>query len=263
MDIVERVKSIILKPAQTWPVIEQEATDWQQLYVPYMVILAAIPAVAGFIGWSILGVGGFGMSMRIPVGTGLGMMISQYIMTLVMVGVWGWLINLLAGTFGGQSNLMNAVKLSVYASTPAMVAGVFSAIPGLAILGMLGGLYSLYVLYLGIGVMMKNPPEKSLPYVAVAAVVGIIGSVLISAFSAALMPSPVSRMHGASDINISTPGGDVKVSANTAPAGAVAAPGDATMTIKTPDGEVKIDMKNMEEMAKRMEAMAAAQEAKK
>ena len=35
------------------------------------------------------------------------------------------------------------------------------------------------------------------------------------------------------------------------------------MTIKTPDGEVKIDMKNMEELAKRMEAMAAAQEAKK
>ena len=34
MDIVERVKNIILKPAQTWPVIEQEVTDWQQLYVP-------------------------------------------------------------------------------------------------------------------------------------------------------------------------------------------------------------------------------------
>lgn len=41
---------IVSKSGQTWPVIEQEATDWQQLYVPYMVILAAIPAVAGFIG---------------------------------------------------------------------------------------------------------------------------------------------------------------------------------------------------------------------
>ena len=259
MDIVERVKSIIVKPAQTWPVIEQEVTDFQKLYVPYMLILAAIPAVAGFIGFSILGVGGFGMSYRVPMGAGLGMMITQYIMTLVMVGVWGWLINMLAGTFGGQANLMNAVKLSVYASTPAMVAGVFSAIPGLAILGMLGGMYSLYVLYLGLPVLMKNPPEKSLPYIAVAAVVGIIGSVLISAFSAALMPSPMSRMHGAADINITTPKGDVKTSANPSVA---AAPGDASMTIKTPDGEVKIDMKNMEELAKRMEAAAAAQQAK-
>jgi len=264
MDIVERVKAIIIKPAETWPIIDQEASDFQKLYVPYMLILAAIPAVAGFIGWSILGVGGFfGVSMRIPIGAGLGMMVSQYVMTLVMVGVWGWLINMLANTFGGQPNLLNAVKLSVYASTPAMVAGVFSALPGLALLGALGGLYSLYVLYLGLPILMKNPTEKSLPYIAVAAVVGIIGSVLISAFSAMLMPSPVSRLHGTGDINISTPKGDVRISANPALPSQPTANGDASMTIKTPDGEVKIDMKNMEEFAKRMEAMAAAQEAKK
>jgi hypothetical protein len=35
------------------------------------------------------------------------------------------------------------------------------------------------------------------------------------------------------------------------------------MTIKTPDGEVTIDMKNMEELAKKMQAIADAQEAKK
>ncbi len=66
MDIVKRVNRMILKPAEIWPVIEQEVTNWQKLYVPYMVALAAILAVAGFIGWSILGVGGFGMSLRVP-----------------------------------------------------------------------------------------------------------------------------------------------------------------------------------------------------
>lgn len=260
MDFVERVKNIIIKPAETWPVIEQEACSWQTLYVPYMLILAAIPAVAGFVGFSLVGMGGFGMSMRIPIVTGLGMMVSQYIMTLVMVGVWGWLINMLAGTFGGQANLMNAVKLSVYASTPALVAGVFSAIPGLAVLGMIGGLYSMYVLYLGMAVLMKNPPEKSLPYVAVAAVIGVVGSIVIGALSAALMPSPMSNLRGASDVEISTPQGAVKITGN--PAGPAAA-GETSMTIKTPDGEVKIDTKDLEAFAKKMEALAAAQEAKK
>jgi hypothetical protein len=33
------------------------------------------------------------MFMRIPIGAGFGMTI-QYIMTLVMVGVWGWLIHM-------------------------------------------------------------------------------------------------------------------------------------------------------------------------
>lgn len=260
MDIVNRARSIIVNPKPTWAIIEQENTDWQQLYVPYMVVLAAIPAVAGFIGWSVFGVSGFGMSMRIPVITGLGMMLSQYIMTLVMMFVWGWLISLLAGTFGGQANLMNAVKLTVYASTPAMLAGVFSAIPGLSVLVMVGGLYSLYLIYLGLPQLMKNPQEKSLPYLAVAAVVGIVCGVLISVFSSALMPSPMSRLHGGGDINITTPKGEVQISASPIKSGAS---GDAAMTIKTADGEVKIDMKNMEELAKRMQALAAQNEAKK
>ena len=263
MDIIDRARNIIVNPTPTWAIIEQESTDWQKLYVPYMVVLAAIPAVAGFIGWSIFGVGGFGMSMRIPVITGLGLMVSQYIMTLVMVFVWGWLISMLASTFGGQGNVMNAVKLTVYASTPAMVAGVFSAIPGLAMLAMLGGLYSLYLVYLGLPTLMKNPKEKSLAYTAVAAIVGIVGSVLISLFSSAFIPSRMSGLHGTSgagDINISTPKGDVKISTTPTPSGT---PGDAAMTIKTADGEVKIDIKNMEELAKRMEALAAESEAKK
>jgi len=266
MDIVNRARSILVNPKPTWAIIEQESTDWQKLYVPYMVVLAAIPAVAGFIGWSIFGFGGFGLSMRIPVITGLGLMVSQYIMTLIMVFVWGWLISMLAGTFGGQANLMNGVKLTVYASTAAMVAGVFTAIPGLSMLTMVGGLYSLYLIYVGLPILMKNPPEKTLPYIAVAAVVGIVCSVLISFLSSAFMPSPMARLHGmsgmsgAGNINITTPKGDVQISANPATSGAS---GDAAMTIKTADGEVKIDMKNMEELAKRMEALAAQNEAKK
>jgi hypothetical protein len=180
MDIADRIKSITVKPAETWPVIEQEVTDLKTLYVPYMLILAAIPAVASFVGLSLIGVGGYGFTMRVPFLSGIGIMITQYIMTLVMIGVWGWLINMLANTFGGQPNLMQAIKLTVYASTPGMLAGIFGIVPSLGILGLVGGLYSLYVLYLGLPVMMKNPKEKTIPYMVVAAVVGIVCSVLIS-----------------------------------------------------------------------------------
>ena len=194
MNLVERVKEIILKPAQCWPAIEQENTDLRQLYVPYMLALAAIPAVAGFIGLSIFGMGGFGMTMRIPIVTGLGLMVSQYVLTLVMVYVWGWLVSVLANKFGGQPNLMNAVKLTVYSSTPAMVAGVFQLIPGLAILSMLGGIYSLYVMYLGLPVLMKNPNEKSIPYLVVVAIAGIVCSMVIGSVGSIFMPSPMAHM---------------------------------------------------------------------
>ncbi len=257
MNLVDRAKGIVLKPADSWISIEQEPYDLQKLYVPYMVVLALIPAVAGFIGMSIFGIGGFGLSMRVPVITGLGLMVSQYVMTLVMVFVWGWLISMLAATFGGQPNLGNAVKLTVFASTPAMLAGIFQAIPSLSALAILGALYSLYLVYLGLPILMKNPQEKTIPYMAVAALVGIVCSVLVGLVSSMLMPSSMSRMSGMSgngDLKISTPKGDVQISATPSPTGSA---GDASMTIKTADGEVKIDLKNMEEMAKRLQGMGA------
>jgi hypothetical protein len=38
---------IYLSGVSPWVTIEQEATDWQKLYVPYMVTLTLIPAIAG------------------------------------------------------------------------------------------------------------------------------------------------------------------------------------------------------------------------
>lgn len=264
MDIVGRARAMVVNPGPTWVTVEHEATDWQKLYVPYMVVLAAIPAVASFIYWSILGVGGFGFSMRLPIVTGLGLAISHYVMTLVMVFVWGWLISQLANTFGGQANLMNGVKLTVYASTPAMLAGVFMAIPGLSMLSVLGSFYSLYILYLGLPVLMKNPAEKTIPYLVVAAIVGIVGAVLIGLLSNIFMPSPMSRMGSINGMNgapgtmqISTPKGNVEISTGPSASGDSS---NATMTIKTADGEVKIDTQGMQDFAKRMEAMAAEQE---
>ena len=46
MNLVERVQAILLKPKETWPVIAQDGGDIASIYKNYLVILAAIPAVA-------------------------------------------------------------------------------------------------------------------------------------------------------------------------------------------------------------------------
>ena len=66
MALIDRVKDILLKPKDTWPVIEGEETTPASLYKDYLMILAAIPAVCGFIGMSLIGIGGFGFSIKIP-----------------------------------------------------------------------------------------------------------------------------------------------------------------------------------------------------
>lgn len=63
--------------------------------------------------------------------------------------------------------------------TPAWLVGVFSLVPGLRILGILG-LYSLYLFWLGVPAMMKAPADKSVPYTAAVVVCAIVIAVVIS-----------------------------------------------------------------------------------
>jgi Yip1 domain len=262
MDIVARAKAITLNPAATWPVIEAEPHDAKSLFVPYMLILAAIPAVASFIGLSLVGMGGFGFSFRVPVASGLAMMVTTYILTLVMTFGMGWLASALAPTFGGQSNLVQGLKLAVFGGTPMMLAGVLNAVPALSIIGLLVALYSLYVMYLGLPVLMKNPKEKTVAYMVVLIIASIIAGVVLGMVSRAFTPAMgMGGMRGG-DATITTPMGDVKINSNAIGA-AKDAPDAASITIKTPEGEVKIDAQKMEAFAKQMEEMAKKMEQNK
>lgn len=189
MDIVERAKAITLNPAATWPVIDVEKHDAKSLFVPYMLILAAIPAVGSFVGLSLVGMGGFGFNFRIPIGSGIAMMITTYVLTLAMTFGIGWLASALAPTFGGQSNLVQGLKLAVFGGTPMLLAGVFNVLPALSILGLLVALYALYVMYLGLPVLMKNPKEKTIVYMVVLILASIIAGVVLSAVTSAFTPS--------------------------------------------------------------------------
>ena len=188
MDIVARAKAITLNPAATWPVIDAESHDAKSLFVPYMLILAAIPAICTFIGMSLIGIGGFGFSMRVPILSGLAMMVTTYILSLVMTFGMGWLISALAPTFGGQSNLVQGLKIAVFGSTPMMLAGVFNILPALSIIGLLVALYSLYIMYLGLPVLMKNPKEKTIPYMIMVVIASVIAGVLLGVISRAFTP---------------------------------------------------------------------------
>ena len=132
MDLVQRVKSILLQPKDTWVTIEAEPADMAGLYTRYFMLLAAIPAVCGFIGMSIIGMGAFGVSIRVPFLSGLASMVVSYVLSLVGVFVLALIVNALAPTFGGQKDQIQALKLAVYASTAALVGGIFSLLPALA-----------------------------------------------------------------------------------------------------------------------------------
>jgi len=189
MNLVDRVKKILISPAKEWPVIAAESHTVVGLYTQYVMILAAIPAVASFIGFSIIGYSGFGPTYRIPMDAGLANMILSYAMTLGAVYVMALLIDALAPNFGGEKNFMQALKVAAFFPTAAWVAGILAILPALAILAVLGSLYSLYLLYTGLAPLMKVPEDKAIAYTAVVVLVAIVLMVVISAVAALAIPA--------------------------------------------------------------------------
>ena len=187
MNLVDRAKNLILTPAAEWDRISAETHTVQGLYTGWIMILAAIPAIAAFVGYSIIGIGVFGSSYRVPLVSGLASAIATYLLTLGSVYVFALVINALSPTFGGEKNFMQAFKVAAFAPVASWLAGVFSILPALSILGLLG-LYSLYLLYVGLPRLMKTPAEKALPYTVVTILVGIVISVVAGSVSAFMLP---------------------------------------------------------------------------
>ena len=175
MDLVARVKGLLLDPKAEWRAIAGEPTNPGDLIRNYVAILAAIPAVCGFIGTSIIGVAG----IRTPFLSASWRAVVGYVLTLVGVFIVAFVIDLLAEKFGGRRDFAAAMKVAAYAPTAAWVASVFTALPVLAILSVLG-LYSFYLLYVGLPMLMRAPEDKALGYLlAVVVCVIIVWAVIL------------------------------------------------------------------------------------
>ncbi len=191
MNIVERVKNLILQPKREWQVIAGEPHSVQDIYTHYVMILAAIPAVCGFIGYCLVGFGVFGATYRVPMATGVAHMVMQYLMSLGVVYLFALIIDALAPTFGTHKNFDQAIKVAAFVPTPAWIAGVFNIIPALSIIGALLSLYSLYLLFVGLPILMKPPADKGLVYVVVVIIAAIVISVVITAVIGLSLPGAV------------------------------------------------------------------------
>jgi hypothetical protein len=177
MPIVERIKGIILKPKEEWDVIAGETTSTADLLKNYALPLAAIGAVAGFIGSSIIGVslGPLG-TFRVPMVTGLVGGVVGLGIALASVFILGLIVDALAPKFGGEKNSAQALKVAVYSYTPMWVAAVLNVLPVFRALAVLGGLagavWGIYVLYLGLPRLMKCPQDKAVVYTVVVVLCG-------------------------------------------------------------------------------------------
>lgn len=232
--LLQRVLDILMRPRDTWLQIDAEDGNPARIYLGYLVFLAAIPAVAGFIGYSLIGVGAFGITVRVPVVQGLVSMVVGYVLSLAMVYVLALIANMLAPRFQAQQDMGSAFKLVAYASTAGMLGGVFSILPSLAMLGLLAALYSVYLIYSGIPVLMKAPQEKTVGYTAALVVCGILAGIVVGL--ATSLVTPGARGLGAGMAGMGDTG---------------------SVAMKVPGTDIRIDTGRLEEASRKMEEAQA------
>jgi hypothetical protein len=183
MDLVQRAKAMVLSPAAEWQAIEPESGDAGYLFANYAAFLAAIPPVCEFLRYGLFGWaaprfhhlhhGGFFASLFGG--------IAHYLVTFVVLFLIAVIIDGLAPTFSAQKSQQNALKLAVYSMTPIWLAGVFVLVPGLGFLRFLALIYSVYVFWLGLPVLMKSPPDRQGRYALAVVVCAIILVIFVGA----------------------------------------------------------------------------------
>jgi hypothetical protein len=214
--LIDRTKNMLTTPKTEWPVVAAEPNTVGGLYVSYIGILAALPAIAGFIKGSLLGTSFLGVTVRSSIGGGLASMILGYALSLAVVYLMALIINALAPTFAGRKDMTQALKTVAFAWTASWIAGVGVIVPWLGFLiALAGGVYSIYLLYLGLPHTMQCPPAKAGGYTAVSVIIAIVLSWLAGMILAGLF---VSTLGGATitGASLSSRGDDVTVDSNSA-----------------------------------------------
>lgn len=168
--IVLRVQGILFRPKREWRRIKEEPLSVLRIFSSYAVILAAIPLVfrllAGlfygafkrpFTGWS------WDVVRREILFS-----VFVYLFSLIVVYLWGRIIDLLAPMFSSRRNRERSMALAVYTMTLYWLGGLFYLIPQWGwILRVIAGFYGLMILYWGlVEGLMETPSERVWSYLA-------------------------------------------------------------------------------------------------
>lgn len=162
MNIIERVKNILITPKTEWEVIKVENTNLQVLFVSYVLPLSLLAAA-----------GVFFHGLIFPGVLGLKFFIVSAIITFVANAVSfflsSYIINALAGSFNSEKAINKSAQLVAYSSTPSYIASLLSFVPGIGtLISIAGMIYGIYLMYLGIGPLKKTSEEQKVAYMVVA-----------------------------------------------------------------------------------------------
>ena len=185
MNIIDRVKNILMTPKTEWLVISTEQATPMALLTGYVLPLAIIASLSKILSGLLFSAGLGSYFIWAAVIAFISILIGYYISIYV--------IDLLAPSFDSEKDLNKSAQLVAYSNTPVWVAAFLSFIPIIGwLLAIAGWIYSIYLFYTGLTIMKKTPEDKKVVYMIVAfivmiAITSIISVILMASFVGSAM----------------------------------------------------------------------------
>jgi hypothetical protein len=165
-------------PEEEWKAIKKERCTIGKCYCSHVLLLALIPAAAGYIGTTMVGWQVTSREVqRLTPDSALQIAILFYITILVAVFTIGKLIHWMGQTYGAKQSLSQCIALAAYTATPLFLIGVMLLYPLLwlnLLLGLPALAYSVYLLYSGVPVMMGVSRERGFLFASAVLAVGLV-----------------------------------------------------------------------------------------
>ncbi|WP_166257068.1 Yip1 family protein [Marinobacter salicampi] len=178
-------------PDQEWASIRREHETPRRVYVAYVLVLAAIGPICGYISTAYFGWNVGDRVIKFTEISALQLSVLTYIAILVGVFALGYAINWMAKTFGAKEEVSrsNAIALAAYSCTPLFLAGfaLLYPVPWFnALVFLLAALYGAYLMYDGLPIVMGIPRAQAAMYAGALLTVALVilvatrvGSVLL------------------------------------------------------------------------------------
>lgn len=186
---------LLLQPRREWQHIGELPENALRRQIPYVIVLALLPALAWYFGTTQVGWSIGGEQRRITSDSALSLVAVFYCTMVLAVIAVGYFIHWMAKTYGARSYPMKGMVIAGFTATPIFIAGVAGLYPLLwldILLAMLAVAYAIYLLYTGIPIVMGVSEERGFLFASaivtvslVVAVLVMVGTVLFWSFVAA------------------------------------------------------------------------------
>ncbi len=187
--MIKHITGLFVHPHATWLAIQAHPLALRQV-VTMVALMALIPAIAGYLGTTMVGWRiGTGDTVRLTTASA-GMIAVLYYLALILAVLFlGWMIQWMSQTYTASQPLAVCIALATYVAVPLFLAGAASIYPILwldLVLGLPALAYSIFLLYSGLPVVMGIEAERGFLFASAILAVGLVGLVGILALTVVL-----------------------------------------------------------------------------